>query len=72
MTVEGEYIIAGAGVPLMPSRAGAGFFAFRLRVRVRIPGSIGGAVFMNAGAYGSEMSEVLVSSRISTARAEKF
>lgn len=28
-----------------------------------IPGSVGGAVFMNAGAYGGEMGDVLVSCR---------
>lgn len=28
-----------------------------------IPGSVGGAVFMNAGAYGGEMSQIIVSCR---------
>lgn len=28
-----------------------------------IPGSVGGAVFMNAGAYGGEMKDIVVSSR---------
>ncbi len=35
-----------------------------------IPGSVGGAVFMNAGAYGGEMKDVLVSSEYVTPNGE--
>lgn len=60
--VEGETIYAGAGALMSKVAAAAqkaeltGFEAL-----AGIPGSIGGAVFMNAGAYGSEMKDVLVS-----------
>lgn len=61
---EGETIIAGAGALL--SKIGsvakkenlAGF-----EFASGIPGTIGGAVFMNAGAYGGEMKDVVVSSK---------
>ncbi len=35
-----------------------------------IPGSLGGAVVMNAGAYGGEMKDILVSARVLTSRGE--
>lgn len=35
-----------------------------------IPGSLGGAVFMNAGAYGGEMKDVLVSAKVLTPAGE--
>jgi len=61
----GDEVIAGAGVPLPllareSARAGRGgleFFA-------GIPGSVGGAVRMNAGCHGTETSDVLISARI--------
>ncbi|MBQ9120728.1 MAG: UDP-N-acetylmuramate dehydrogenase [Lachnospiraceae bacterium] len=52
---------AGAGVPLMvfardAAKAGATGFEFA----AGIPGSVGGAVYMNAGAYGGEIKDYLV------------
>ncbi len=58
--VEGERVVAGGGAPnaviLHRARdAGLGGFEFACA----IPGTIGGGVWMNAGAYGSDMSQVL-------------
>lgn len=58
--VEDNQIIAGAGVPLYKVchaalDAGLGGLEFAYG----IPGSVGGAVYMNAGAYGGEMKDVL-------------
>ncbi|MDF3034028.1 MAG: UDP-N-acetylenolpyruvoylglucosamine reductase [Alphaproteobacteria bacterium] len=59
--IEGDLIHVGAGcldrtVSLTCRDAGIGGLAFL----VGIPGTIGGAVRMNAGAYGSEIKDVLV------------
>ena len=58
--VEGSYIYAGAGA--MMSKAAsealkAGLTGYE--ALAGIPGTIGGAVFMNAGAYGTEIKDVL-------------
>ncbi len=63
ITVEGNDIIAQGGALLSKIAAtalehGLGGFEFASG----IPGSIGGAVAMNAGAYGREMKDVVVSS----------
>ncbi len=61
---EGERIFADCGVSLASL---ATFAAERsltgLEFARGIPGSLGGAVFMNAGAYGSSMESVIVSTR---------
>lgn len=60
---DGERIYAGAGALLSSVASAAlksslsGFEALS-----GIPGSVGGAVYMNAGAYGAQISDVLVSS----------
>ena len=61
-TVEGTKIYAQAGA-LLVSVANAALRSglTGLEFAHGIPGSIGGAVFMNAGAYGGEMKDVLVS-----------
>lgn len=63
-------------------RAGAGQFLSRiarlalengltgLEFASGIPGTAGGALVMNAGAYGSEMKDVLVSAKVMTAQGE--
>jgi UDP-N-acetylmuramate dehydrogenase len=64
VAIEGLFLRAGAGAPDVKlssaaAKAGiAGLSFFR-----GIPGTIGGALRMNAGAYGSETKDVLVSCR---------
>ena len=55
---DGNRLIAGAGAFLKDvSEFAAAAGLSGLEFAVGIPGSIGGAVFMNAGAYGGEMSD---------------
>ncbi|EGO61809.1 UDP-N-acetylmuramate dehydrogenase [Acetonema longum] len=57
---EGHTITAGAGATLGDvSRYAAKLGLTGMEFAVGIPGSIGGAVFMNAGAYGGEMSQIV-------------
>ena len=61
---EGEELTAEAGALL----SGGGWAAADggltgMEFAAGIPGSVGGAVFMNAGAYGGEMSQIIVSCR---------
>lgn len=60
LEVNGENMTAGAGV-LLSRAAGAAYKAglTGLEFAAGIPGSVGGASVMNAGAYGSEMKDVL-------------
>jgi UDP-N-acetylenolpyruvoylglucosamine reductase len=66
--VEDETLVAGGGaanaVCLHRARAaGLGGFEFACA----IPGTAGGGVWMNAGAYGSDWSQILVRARVATA-----
>lgn len=69
--VEGNHITAGAGAllskiaaeALKNSLAGFEFAA-------GIPGTLGGALVMNAGAYGGEIKDVLVSAKVLTVDGE--
>ena len=71
ITREDCDVIAGAGVKLT---ALANFARNNglagLEFSFGIPGSVGGAAYMNAGAYGGEMKDVLVSCDIVTAQGE--
>ena len=59
---ENGQLCAGGGVSLaMLASAALGRNLTRLEFASGIPGSVGGAVVMNAGAYGGEMAQVLVS-----------
>lgn len=71
ISVEGETIRAGAGALLsaIGSKAlNAGLAGFEFACG--IPGTLGGACFMNAGAYGGEMKQVLESVEVMTADGE--
>ena len=59
--VEGTSVVADAGVlyPVLANTTAASGLA-GLEFATGIPGTVGGAVYMNAGAYGSETREVLV------------
>lgn len=65
METEGERLSFGSGVSLaMASRKAADLELTGMEFAVGIPGSIGGAVYMNAGAYDGEMSKVVESVRV--------
>lgn len=58
--VDGEKIIADAGATLKSvSNFAAENSLSGLEFAVGIPGSIGGAIYMNAGAYGGEMKNIV-------------
>ena len=62
MTADGETVICGAGAYLTRLCAFAAENSLSgAEALYGIPGSVGGAVYMNAGAYGSEIKDVLVS-----------
>ncbi|MGE6631296.1 UDP-N-acetylmuramate dehydrogenase [Bacillus sp. NPDC077027] len=65
LTIDGEELTVGGGysvVRLATSISKKGLSG--LEFAAGIPGSIGGAVYMNAGAHGSDMSRILVKARI--------
>lgn len=64
ITTEGDTITAGAGaLDAMVAKASARAGIAGLEFYAGIPGTIGGALVMNAGCYGSETKDVLVSAR---------
>ena len=66
---EGTRVVMGGGARL-PSAASktAGWGLSGLEFGVNIPGTVGGAVRMNANAYGGELARVLEWVRVATAR----
>lgn len=62
VSVEGDRITAGAGaLDSMVARASAKAGLAGLEFYAGIPGAVGGALTMNAGCYGAETKDVLVS-----------
>jgi len=62
IAVEGDEVVAGAGAPDLNVALTAREHALTgLEFLSGIPGTIGGAIAMNAGAYGGELGQVLVS-----------
>ena len=64
---DGEIVVADCGAAII----GVSNFAYEqslsgLEFACGIPGSVGGAVYMNAGAYGGEVADVLVSALVLT------
>ncbi len=58
--VDGDYIVADAGASLAAVCVTAQQNSLKgLEFAYGIPGTIGGALYMNAGAYGGEMSQVV-------------
>lgn len=71
VTVNGYTIEAEAGANLIETTRIALYHSLTgFEFACGIPGSIGGAVYMNAGAYGGEISTVLVSAQLLTKEGE--
>ena len=67
IAVNGYQIEAEAGANLIATTKVARFQSLTgFEFAAGIPGSIGGAVFMNAGAYGGEIAHILVSAQVLT------
>ena len=59
--IDGEYLTAGAGAMLSSCAVSARDNALSgMECLYGIPGTVGGAVFMNAGAYGGEMKDIVI------------
>ena len=65
ITVDGNVLTFGSGISLaMASKKAASLSLSGLEFAVGIPGTIGGAVYMNAGAYDGEMAKVVTCVRV--------
>lgn len=64
ISVEGDIVIAGAGAPdISVSRRALDAKLSGFEFLRGVPGTIGGALKMNAGAYGAEVSDIFQSAR---------
>ncbi|TSB47447.1 UDP-N-acetylmuramate dehydrogenase [Alkalicoccobacillus porphyridii] len=67
LSIEGERLHAQAGAAIIEaSRLALDFGLSGLEFACGIPGSVGGALFMNAGAYGGQISDVLERATVMT------
>ena len=67
ISIEANIITVGAGYPLVKlSNDAMRNSLVGLEFANGIPGTVGGAVFMNAGAYGEDMSKIVESVRVLT------
>lgn len=73
ISIDGNRVIAGSGADIIDvSRAVAKESLSGLEFACGIPGSIGGAMAMNAGAYGGEIQDVIVQCTVLTKSGEKL
>ncbi len=71
IAVDGRCIVVSAGTLLSKVAAEAAKHALTgLEFAAGIPGTIGGAIVMNAGAYGGEIKDVLISAKVLTPEGE--
>ncbi|MCC6469609.1 MAG: UDP-N-acetylmuramate dehydrogenase [Alphaproteobacteria bacterium] len=71
--VEGDVVIAGAGaLDLNVAHVAAEAGLAGLEFLCGVPGTIGGALRMNAGAYGAEVKDVLVSAKALDPRGRRY
>ncbi|KRK86550.1 UDP-N-acetylenolpyruvoylglucosamine reductase [Levilactobacillus koreensis JCM 16448] len=71
ITSTGQTVTAEAGASLIKTTQVAQSHSLSgLEFAAGIPGSVGGALFMNAGAYGGEISEVALSAEVLTPEGE--
>lgn len=71
ITFDGERVTAGAGSSLAAlCSAAANEGLSGMECLYGIPGSVGGALYMNAGAYGAEMKDIVRSARCINERGE--
>lgn len=67
VTVDGYTIEAEAGANLIETTKVAKFHSLTgFEFACGIPGSVGGAIFMNAGAYGGEIAKIFLSAKVLT------
>ena len=67
ISIDGNTITVGAGYPLIKlSNDAMRNSLIGLEFANGIPGTVGGAIFMNAGAYGEDMSKIVESVRVLT------
>ena len=67
ISIDGNIINVGAGYPLVKlSNDAMRNSLIGLEFANGIPGTVGGAIFMNAGAYGEDMSKIVSSVRVLT------